>query len=191
MALLAWEKSLALNTELQSEMAHNTFEEGYRTVAMFFISTSDNNAEGEQLEKVLSPALISELEKHARNETWGLLVNVGIVSTKFDLQAYFGGSNMPQYALVYKIFLKDNRSVTAVRKAQAAFAETAGQEFDLHNSFIVFGREGLVMDMNRGERVRTKWKFKVIAITYKQFEPSRQPLFMDLLGPSHLQMSGK
>ena len=65
-------------------------EEGSRTVAVLFIAVKLQESE-EQLEHVFSPALIKALEAHASDEVWGLLANVGIPSTHFDIRAYFGG----------------------------------------------------------------------------------------------------
>lgn len=151
--LLAREKPLSLKTELESQMAGKLPDEGERTVAMFFISTPQNTREGDELEKVLSPVLATTLEAHASEDVWGLLANIGIVSAEFDLNKYFGGANMPQYAVVYKIFMKDSGSVTAVRQAQATFLETAGEHIDLNKSFVVFGKEGLIMDIGNNIRV--------------------------------------
>ena len=167
---MATEKHLGLQTKLHTAKAGVSLGEGDATVATLWIATPDNQREGDQLEKQLSPLLAETLENHAQEETWDLLVNIGTVSSKFDLNAYFGGSNMPQYALVYKIFLKDNASVPAVRKAQAAFNKSAEGLFDPHTSFVLFGKEALVMDMENGRR----------------FKLSRQPVFQDLPGLSHL-----
>lgn len=152
--LIVREKPLSLETELTSEMADKLPSEGERTVAMLFLSTPQNLREGEELEKVLSPALVTALETHASKDVWGLLANIGIVSTVFDVGAYFGGTSMPQYAVVYKVFMKDSGSVAEVRKAQTMFLETAREHIDARESFIAFGKEGLIMDMGNDIRVR-------------------------------------
>jgi hypothetical protein len=153
--LMAYEKPLSLQTRLQQQNSAKALDEGNATVAMYFISTRDDEREGEQLEKVLSPALISALEECAQDEVWGVIANIGIISTKFDLNAYFGGGNMPQYALVYKIFLKNNESVPVFRKAQAAFVKSEAEKFDVHKSFVVFSKEALIMDTAKDIRVST------------------------------------
>lgn len=153
MVLMAHEKPLSVKTKLQEEKSKEDLENSDATVAMFFISTQDNVREGEEVEKVISPALIKALEENAQQDVWGLQVNVGVASTKFDLNSYFGGSNMPQYALVYKVFLKDRSSVSAFRKAQAAFASAAGEHYDKHASFVLFSQEALVLDVGKGVKV--------------------------------------
>ncbi|RAK76707.1 uncharacterized protein BO72DRAFT_448694 [Aspergillus fijiensis CBS 313.89] len=81
-----------------------------------------------------------------------------------DLAAYFGGSSMPTYHLAYKTFLKDRASVTAVRKAQKAFYENTQDELNQSGSFVVFGIEGLIMDIGANTR----------------FDPRREPEMPDL-----------
>ena len=122
---------------------------------MYFISTLDKSCEGHELERVLTPSLRDSLEKYAQDEVWGMLVNIGTVSSKFDLNSYFGGANTPQYALVYKVYLKDHASICAFRKAQAAFTASNSHELDLHTSFVLFRVEALVMDMGNNTRVST------------------------------------
>ena len=60
---------------------------------------------------------------------------------------------MPQYALVYKVFLKDHASVPAFRTAQNDFAAKVGEHYDKHTSFVLFSREALVLDVERSIRV--------------------------------------
>ena len=150
--LMAYEKPVTLETRLQKEKLNQSLEQGNATVAMYFISTPDNSCEGQELERVLTPSLRDSLEKCAQDEVWGMLVNIGTVSSKFDLNSYFGGANRPQYALVYKVFLKDHASICAFRKAQVVFTALNSHELDVHTSFVLFGLEALVMDMGNNTR---------------------------------------
>lgn len=93
------------------------------------------------------------METSAQDETWGLIANIGIISDKFDLNAYFGGGDMPQYALMYKIFLRNHASVRVFRKAQADFVRSAGEYFDQSQSYVLFGKEALVLDAGKGIKV--------------------------------------
>lgn len=68
MVLLAREKPLRLNG-----LTEETKAEGSRVVAMLFLSTSDDPADGAKLEETLSPMLISALEKHAQGQVAGLI----------------------------------------------------------------------------------------------------------------------
>lgn len=63
---------------------------------------------------------------------------------------------MPQYALVYKLFLTGTESVTALRRAQRGFEGGASEKgfIDLHKSFILFSQEALIMDIGKGIRVQ-------------------------------------
>ncbi|RAH83062.1 hypothetical protein BO86DRAFT_408902 [Aspergillus japonicus CBS 114.51] len=81
-----------------------------------------------------------------------------------DLAAYFGGSSMPTFHLVYKILLRGRASVTAVRKAQKVLYESTQDELDQSKSFVVFGIEGLINDIGTNTR----------------FDPRRQPKMLDL-----------
>ncbi|KAF1980315.1 hypothetical protein BU23DRAFT_495719 [Bimuria novae-zelandiae CBS 107.79] len=164
--LLAVEKPLSFSP---SPASFSGPEEGNRTVAVLFIAVKTQQSE-EQLEQAFSPTLIEALEAHASDEVWGLLANVGVPSTQFDIRAYFGGKNMPEYPVTYKIYIKDSRSVTAVRKAQNAFMESMGDRIDASNTFIAFGKEGLLMDIGNGIR----------------FDKNRQPQLPDITAPSHL-----
>ncbi|KAG5797857.1 hypothetical protein H9Q69_003085 [Fusarium xylarioides] len=143
--LMAYEKHVPLQTSAarkRAEVASSAMDSGDSTVAMYFISAPDDRKDGESLEQT------------------------------FDLNSYFGGANMPQYALVYKLFLAGPESVPLVRKAQAQFEKHAAEEsiIDQHNSFILFSKEALVMDVEKGVR----------------FSCNRQPVFEDLPGLSHL-----
>ncbi|UPK91065.1 hypothetical protein LCI18_002000 [Fusarium solani-melongenae] len=173
-ALMAYEKLVPIRTAaaLQTKKGE-AVDANNPTVAMLFISTSDNTRDGSELEKSITPLLTSTLESHCQNDASAVICNIGAVSDKFDLHAYFGGADMPQYALVYKVYLSDPASVPAFRKAQKHFEEAIGKlgSVDLHKSFVVFSHEALIMDMGNGTR----------------FSLDRQPFFKELPGPSHLE----
>ena len=61
---------------------------------------------------------------------------------------------MPEYSVTYKIYINNNKSVAAVRKAQKAFMASMGDRIDASNTLIAFGQEGLVMDVGNGIKVR-------------------------------------
>ncbi|KAL3480494.1 hypothetical protein BJX99DRAFT_254485 [Aspergillus californicus] len=168
--LMAWEKPVEVPTRLAAERANVPLDKGDAVVAMYFLSTPDDAREGQQLEATLTPLLIEALMEYSQDEVWGLIANIGVVSEKFDLNAYFGGANMPQYSLVYKVFLKGAASTAFFRRSQKMFESAAGENIDLGNSFVVFSQEALVMDVGKDIR----------------FSRDRQPLFEDLPGPSHL-----
>jgi len=126
---------------------------GNATVAMLWISTPDDQRDGTELEQIVSPVLTQALEQHAQDDCWGLVLNQGTVSERFDLNSYFGGAHMPQYALVYKIFMKDNSSVRAIRRAQAAVMESCSKQIDEHKTFITFSHEALVLDCDNKIKV--------------------------------------
>ncbi|RBQ78508.1 hypothetical protein FVER14953_07697 [Fusarium verticillioides] len=174
-ALMAYEKNIPLQTAAAVKRAAavtGAMDSGDSTVAMYFMSTPDERKDGESLEQTVTPRLFDAINSCCQDQIWGLICNVGAVSDQFDLNSYFGGANMPQYALVYKIFLDGPESVPLVRKTQAQFEKHAADEsiIDLHKSFILFSQEALVMDVGKGVR----------------FSYDRQPVFGDLPGPSHL-----
>lgn len=174
--LMAYEKPAPIQTTAAQQRiknGNNATDAGNATVAMYFISTVDDTRTGTELEKTVTPLLTTALETHCQDDAWGMICNVGAVSDKFDLNSYFGGTSMPQYALVYKVFLNDAASVPAFRKAQKYFEDAARrpEAIDLYESFVVFSQEALVMDMGNGTR----------------FSFDRQPVFKDLPGPSHLE----
>jgi hypothetical protein len=150
---MAWEKPVVVPTRLAAERADVPLDKGDATVAMYFISTPDNAREGQQIEATLTPLLIKALMEYSQDEVWGLIANIGVVSEKFDLNAYFGGANMPQYSLVYKIFLKEPYSTPIFRRSQKSFESAAGKSIDLGNSFVVFSQEALIMDVEKNIRV--------------------------------------
>lgn len=164
MVLLAYEKIVKTHTRLALERSQISLDKGDATVAMYFLSTIDNERDGEDIEATVSPLLTAALEEHCQDDVWGVIANVGAVSEKFDLNAYFGGANMPQYALVYKVFLKDSASVSAFRKSQKVFENAAPKNLDLNESFVIFSHEALVMDMDKDIRVSpniTSYAFRV------------------------------
>lgn len=149
--LLAIEKPLHFDANIPSFIAP---EEGSATVAVLFLAAGSSEKE-EQLEQLLSPKLIDALKTRANGEVWGLLANVGIPSDQFDIREYFGGKNMPEYPMTYKIYMRDESSVSKVREAQKAFLATIENLIDAENTFIAFGKEGLIMDVEKGIRVRS------------------------------------
>ncbi|KAF5977935.1 hypothetical protein FCOIX_6267 [Fusarium coicis] len=137
-ALMAYEKNIPLQTAAAVKRAGavtGAMNSGDSTVAMYFISTPDDRKDGENLEQTVPHRLVDAIDSCCQDQVWGLICNVGAVSDQFDLNSYFGGANMPQYALVYKIFLDGPESVPLVRKAQAHFGKHAADEpiIDLHN----------------------------------------------------------
>lgn len=148
--LMTIEKPLQFKSAISSPSSP---QEGSRTVAVLFLATTSKDTEAE-LEEAFSPELIKALQTHAANEVYGLEVDIGIPSSQFDIRAYFGGKNMPEYPLTYKIFIESASSVPAVRKAQKAFIKAMGDKIDESNTFITFGKEGLVMDVGNGIKVR-------------------------------------
>ncbi|KAF3007669.1 hypothetical protein E8E13_009054 [Curvularia kusanoi] len=159
--LLAIEKPLHFDANIPSFTAP---EEGSATVAVLFLAAGSSETE-EQLEQLCSPKLIDALKTRANGEVWGLLANVGIPSDQFDIREYFGGKNMPEYPVTYKIYMRDESSVPKVREAQKAFLATSKSFVDVENTFIAFGKEGLIMDVEKGIR----------------FDSSRQP---DMMAPN-------
>ncbi|KAF2628066.1 hypothetical protein BU25DRAFT_421084 [Macroventuria anomochaeta] len=100
-----------------------------------------------KLSQIFSPDLVDALQAHAANEVYGLQANIGIPSSQFDIRAYFGGKNRPEYLLAYKIYIKDSESMTAVRKVQKEFMGELSNWVHTSNTFIAFGKEGLVLDV--------------------------------------------
>jgi hypothetical protein len=152
---MAYEKNIPLQTAAAVKRARavtGAMDSGDSTVAIYFISTPDDRKDGESLEQTVTHRLVDAIDSCCQDQIWGLICNVGAVSDQFDLNSYFGGANMPQYALVYKIFLDGPESVPLVRKAQAHFEKHAADEsiIDLHKSFILFSKEALVLDVGKG-----------------------------------------
>ncbi|KAM0228387.1 hypothetical protein ACHAP5_011951 [Fusarium lateritium] len=145
--LLTVEKPLNLNNV---QLPSSEQGEGYRTVAVLFPAVKSQPVSEQKLEETLSLVLTAALEEHASHAVWGLMANVGIPSAQFDTRAYFGGKSMPEYPVTYKILLTDSSSTTAVREAQKAFMNIAAEYLDASNTFIAFGKEGLVLDVAKG-----------------------------------------
>jgi hypothetical protein len=121
-------------------------KEGSRNVAVLFLASKSTDTET-QLEDRFSSALLNALQLHAQNDVYGVQANIGIPSSQFDIRAYFGGKDMPQYPVVYKLYMRSSESVAAVRKAQSVFMGEMGEWIDPGESFIAFGKEGLVLDV--------------------------------------------
>lgn len=126
-----------------------------RDVALFFIAAPDGSPDGASLHAELMPLLTSALEEIASDAVCGLLVNIGFASDKLDVTKYYGGKDMPRYAVVYKIVMQNAASVASLRKAQAVFAQRAAGLFDDSVSYTLFGREALILDTTKGIRVRS------------------------------------
>lgn len=154
-ALMAREQRVVPSTRLAAERANMPTDKGDATVAMYFISTFDNAVDGQQHHATLTPLLVKAIEEDCQDEVWGMIANVGAVSDKFDLNSYFGGGSMPQYCLVYKVFMKDRASAPSFRKSQRSFASAAKGTIDTSKSFVLFSEEALVMDVGHGTRVRS------------------------------------
>lgn len=148
--LMASERSVPLATQLASRGLDTTDNP---TVAMYFISTPDDERNGKLLESEVTPLLVESIQRYCQEDAIDLIVNVGETSEQFDLNAYFGGSGTPQYALVYKIHLKGPESVPQLRKSQKEFESLVGGLIDLHTSFILFSKEAVVLDVEKNIRV--------------------------------------
>ncbi|KAJ5324948.1 hypothetical protein N7476_003548 [Penicillium atrosanguineum] len=134
MVLLAYEKLVRIRTQLALERSQISLDKGDAAVAMYFLSTADNERNGENLETKISPLLTAALEKHCQNEVWGVIANIGIVLEKLNLNAYFEGANIPQYALVVNGPLR------------------VPENIGLNEYFVVFSHETLIM--NTGKDIR-------------------------------------
>lgn len=62
---------------------------------------------------------------------------------------------MPEYPVIYKIYIKDADSVTAVRKAHGAFMAKMKESVDASETFIAFGTEGLILDVGNDIKIRS------------------------------------
>ncbi|PMD50689.1 uncharacterized protein K444DRAFT_604118 [Hyaloscypha bicolor E] len=151
MALLATEEPVPLPYEMKP-----TADDGFATVATYFLATPDNERHGGAVQDKVQTLLVRALSENTRQEVYKVEVNVGITS-------------------MYKLFMKSAASVPYVRKAQARFESLARDALDFSTSFIVFGKEALVLDHGRGIG----------------FDPKRQPMFDDteyFNAVSHLDM---
>lgn len=147
--LMAFEKPLPLTTDL-GEGAVEVDEAAGRhaTTALYFVALPGGEGDGAQAEKVITPLLREALEAETRHEVWKWVVNVGLTIPEFDPSSYFGGADLPKYALVYKIYLKDPTAVGAFRKAQKVFEKQ--DKIDVGNSFVLFTKEVLVASVADG-----------------------------------------
>lgn len=152
--LMVYESMATVQTRLAVERADRPLDRGDATVAMYFISTPNNEVEGHEAEAELTPLLVAAIEQHCQDDVFGLIANVGTNSEQFDLISYFGGdSSLPQYCLVYKVFLKGRASAPKFRNCQKSFEAAAKQAIDLHRSFVLFSEEALIMDVEKNIRV--------------------------------------
>ncbi|EKG17707.1 Dimeric alpha-beta barrel [Macrophomina phaseolina MS6] len=165
--LMALEKPLPLSVGLkEADVVVDDAAGKHAITAMYWVALPGGEKNGAEAEKTLTPLLRNALEKSASDEVYKWLVNVGLTLEGFDPSAYFGGADLPKYALVYKIYMKDANSAIAVRNAQKAFQDEAGPvNVDIRASFIIFNKEVLVMDVAEGFR----------------FDKTRQPVFKDTL----------
>lgn len=147
--LMVVEKSVDFESKIPSSAV---LEEGYRTITVLFVANTFKDTE-EQIELIFSPILIKALQKHAPNDVYRLQANISIPSSQFDIRAHFGGKNMPEYPVTYKIYMKDKASITALQKAQKAFMGELSEQVDASNTIIAFGKEGLILDVRNGAKV--------------------------------------
>ncbi|KAB2577873.1 Dimeric alpha-beta barrel [Lasiodiplodia theobromae] len=161
--LMAFEKPLPLTTDL-GEGAVKVDEAAGRhaTTALYFVALPGGERDGAQAEKIITPLLREALEAETRQEVWKWVVNVGLTIPEFDPSSYFGGADLPKYALVYKIYLKDPTAIGAFRKAQKVFEKQ--EKIDVGNSFVLFTKEVLVASVADGF----------------SFDKTHQPVFNDI-----------
>ncbi|KAL1863768.1 hypothetical protein Plec18170_000607 [Paecilomyces lecythidis] len=128
--------------------------------SLLFLSPADNDPDGTELEKTVSPELLAALEKHASGKVRAVLANVGVEIPGLDPRQYFGGKDMPVFSLVYKVYLGGSRDdTTMIRAAEAALQKSVPDRVNWNNSFVVFGYEALILDHEKSVR----------------FDPKRQP----------------
>jgi hypothetical protein len=140
-SMLAIEHSISLPATSGVSPVH-----GAADVAMYFLSAKNSEHDQAALREKVDGLLLQSLMLNAQGESYKAEVNVAFTLPGIDLTKYFGGEGMPQYALVYKLFMKNVKSVPFIRKAQKSFESSAGDLIDFFESFIVFGKEQLVVD---------------------------------------------
>ena len=119
--------------------------------ALLFLSPRDNNLDGDGVEKIVSPQLLSLFQQYAGNRIRSAAVNIGLKVPGMDAREYFGGKGMPVFSLVYKINLSGGRdAVPLIRAMEATLQDNIPQMIDWNNSFTVFGYEAVVLDQEKG-----------------------------------------
>jgi hypothetical protein len=120
-------------------------------VALLFLSPRDKNPNGDGIEEIVSPQLLSLFPQYAGKRIRSATVNIGVEIPGLDPREYFGGKSMPIFSLVYKIQLTGDRdSVPMIRKIEAALRDRVSEDVDWSNSFTVFGYEAVVLDQGKG-----------------------------------------
>lgn len=147
-SIMAYEKLLTTEKVVVSDRPE--------LATLLFVSPADNNPDASDLEKIVSPELLSALEKHASGKIRSVLVNIGVELPGLDPRKYFGGKDMPVFSLAYKIYLTGGRdTVPVIRKAEAELQKSVPDKINWNSSFIVFGYEALLLDQEKSIRVRS------------------------------------
>ncbi|KAJ5564294.1 hypothetical protein N7513_000536 [Penicillium frequentans] len=93
---------------------------------LLFLSPRDNNPNGDGIKKIVSPMLLSLLQKFAGNRIRSATVNVGVEIPGLDPREYFA------------------------RKVEAALQDSISEQINWNTSFTVFGYEAIVFDQEKG-----------------------------------------
>ncbi|RLL95794.1 hypothetical protein CFD26_105404 [Aspergillus turcosus] len=145
-SLMAHEKLLEVPVPEEAKASDE-----WELAALLFLSPRDNNPDGDGVEMIVSPQLLSLLRRYAGSRIRSAAVNVGVEIPGLDPREYFGGKGMPIFSLVYKIHLTGGRdAVPMMRKIEAALQETTSEKIDWSSSFTVFGYEAVVLDQEKG-----------------------------------------
>ncbi|KAI9733876.1 MAG: hypothetical protein M1834_002531 [Cirrosporium novae-zelandiae] len=160
--LMAVTEPLSISTKIQPPGPNDRLDDA--TVAFYFVNSAANELDDEGLHGRIGTLLVQAIEKHAEDDVYKVEANIGFTLPEVSWSAHFGGaSDLPKFALVYKLFLKDSTSAPVVRKMQKEFEKAAGSSINSGNSFILFGEETLIQDYSRKP--------------YVHFDPSRQRPF--------------
>ncbi|GMF12516.1 unnamed protein product [Phytophthora lilii] len=147
------ETPIPINTTLSAPPTAESDLNSNTLAALYFVSVANVTSD---FANNLTTVFREEVERHAVDDASALVVNKSPDAMEspeeelkdFDLVAYFGGANMPKYALYFEVLLKNKSSVAAIRKAQLAFearAEDLG--IDRSESIITFAKQALVLEV--------------------------------------------
>ena len=120
-------------------------------VAQLWVQGSTYEEDGDSVMAMLAQNLMDAVHKYAAQEIYRVVVSARAPDFMGLLKYFNLSGEIPKYAGVFTLYLRDLRTIALVRKIQTAFEEKSEQRglLQLENVFIAFGKRVRVFDMGR------------------------------------------
>jgi hypothetical protein len=120
-------------------------------VAQLWVQGNAYEEDGDNIMAMLAKNLMDAVHKYAAQEIHRVVVSARAPDSMGLLKYFNLSDEIPKYAGVFTLYLRDLKTIALVRKIQTEFEEKSEQVglLQLENVFIAFGKRVRVFDMGR------------------------------------------